>query len=169
MQPHVYQHAGQSDLQSSRASSLRRYGHLSCSLLIAIMIALGACDDEEGTDNTSDNVNAEAGTEVMDSTPPFVPNPDGYLTRVLIDDQASGPAFAEVQDMNGDGKLDLIVSKFGSIDNYVIEPGQITIYYQGASLEDWTQEDIVSDEEPSIGLTALRSQTSMMMETWTSR
>ena len=110
--------------------------HLSYSLLIMIMIALGACDDDEpgeGTDNTSDDVNAEAGVEVMDSTPPFVPNPDGYLTRVLIDDQASGPAFAEVQDMNGDGKLDLIVSKFGSIADYVIEPGQITIYYQGAS------------------------------------
>ena len=67
------------------------------------------------------------------------------FTRLTLDDAAGGPAFAEVADLNGDGKLDLVVSKFGVIQMPDLPMGQVTIYYQGESLNEWTAEPLFGD------------------------
>lgn len=66
-----------------------------------------------------------------------------------VDTQADGPAFADVGDMNGDGKLDLVVSQFGRSDSDVAENkflSVLTVYYQGATLGDWARSTIVGTE-----------------------
>ena len=79
---------------------------LLCFLLSGVIATLSACDDEGGSGRDSeDTAGTPAGEEMDEAGTPFVPNPDGYLTRTLIDDQASGPAFAAIKDMNGDGKI----------------------------------------------------------------
>jgi pimeloyl-ACP methyl ester carboxylesterase len=161
--------------QSNRTKSknhfnLDQYTLMSRQLLtlfsLSLSLIVGACDDDstEGSEDPSPMVRAgdtagdtagmsagdTAGMSAGDTAGTLPPPPqgtDGYLARLTIDDEARGPAFAAVEDMNGDGKLDLIVSKFGPVGGFTIEPGQITIYYQGESLSDWTQEEVTSETE----------------------
>ena len=99
--------------------------------------------NEEAMSPAAEEVINGGGEETNEQT-----NPDGYLERLTLDDEARGPSFAKIEDLNGDGKLDLIISKFGPVGGFNIEPGQITIYYQGDSLNDWTLEEVTSDDEP---------------------
>ena len=130
-------------------------------LTLCLALAICACDDESGgsseltpmvrageTAGTSGGGSAGQESGAQAGTTGIPQGANGYLARLTIDDQARGPAFAKIKDMNGDGKLDLIVSKFGPVGGFTIEPGQITIYYQGASLSEWTQEEITSEVDP---------------------
>ena len=74
--------------------------------------------------------------------------PHGKFTREIIDGDANGPAFADVADINQDGKLDLIISKFGSIQGTSIQAGAITIYIQGDDVNSWTQQEITTADAP---------------------
>lgn len=129
-------------------------------LLFSLCLSLGlwACDDEGGGGTTVDirpnggdmagaiTGGSMTGGDVSGGS--MIPNTEGFLARITVDDTVSGPAFAAVEDLNGDGKLDLIISSFGPVGGFTIEPGQITIYYQGETLEEWSKEDVVSDEDP---------------------
>ena len=70
------------------------------------------------------------------------------FVRQAIDTEAFGPAFVAIADMNNDGRLDMVVSKFGTIGGNTIQPGAITIYEQGATLTDWTKREVTSLTEP---------------------
>ena len=94
------------------------------------------------------------------STPP-VEGADGVhqgspvslsFERVTLDSAANGPAFVTLEDVNADGRLDLIVSKFGQVDmaTFTIPNGEVTAYLQGESLMDWTPVQIVTQEDGII-------------------
>ncbi|MFK7823305.1 MAG: FG-GAP repeat domain-containing protein [Oligoflexales bacterium] len=68
--------------------------------------------------------------------------------RFTIDKNANGPAFAELADLNQDGHEELIVSKFGKI-GVSVPPGEVTIYKQGSSLDQWDKIPLVT---PSDGI-----------------
>ena len=92
-------------------------------LFVAILIfttaGLSAC----GTEDTD--------PPAPPAAPVLTPADDLRFTRSTIDDDANGPAFAEVADVDGDGREDVIISQFGLIQGTAISPGSITIYYQG--------------------------------------
>ena len=73
----------------------------------------------------------------------------GPLTfeRITVDDKANGPSFAEVTDLNGDGKGELIISKFGEIKGMGIPFGEVTIYQQGANLREWKKIPLVTTKD----------------------
>ncbi|MBM4290132.1 MAG: VCBS repeat-containing protein [Deltaproteobacteria bacterium] len=64
--------------------------------------------------------------------------------RVTFDADAYGPAFTTVADLNGDGRLDIAVSGFGPVQEAAgrgeVPPGEVAVYYQGASLAEWRRE-----------------------------
>jgi len=138
--------------KAQRAATLT----LLTALTTLIALSLVACDDEGGSskdggasagEQAGVGAGGAGGTEAGAQGGGVTPNPEGYLSRFTISDMARGPAFMSVADMNGDGKLDLIVSEFGPVGGFTIEPGALSIFYQGESLEDWTQEQVTSPEE----------------------
>ncbi len=72
---------------------------------------------------------------------------NGFL-RYTVDATATGASFVSVADIDGDGRPDLVVSKFGAIDvkSSVVKlsAGEVSIFYQGTSLGCWRREDIVT-------------------------
>ena len=96
---------------------------------------------------------ADSGTTDPEPTtnPSIQPNALAF-DRTVMDANANGPAFVTVDDLNGDGKYDLIVSKFGQVDmaTFTIPNGEVTAYLQGDSLTDWTTLDIVTEEDGII-------------------
>ena len=68
--------------------------------------------------------------------------------KVALDSEAYGPAFIDVKDVNGDRRLDIIVSHFGPVDDalnqFMLPSGEISVYYQGAQLGEWTREVVLS-------------------------
>ena len=99
------------------------------------------------------------GAETAETAIPVEPaaptKPDARFERLTVDAQADGPAFAEIADLDGDGKLDIIVTRFGSLlggatprrAGGTLSPGSIMAYLQGATLKDWTQSPILSPED----------------------
>ena len=139
-------------------------------ILSSLMVSWSffACDDSDpssdepvmiisGTDNTAGasagtTAGMTAGTTAGNNTAgemvsPML-NPEGFLAKLTIDDMARGPAFSTLADFNNDGKLDILISEFGPVGGFTIEPGELTIYYQGDSLDAWTSETVTDPNEP---------------------
>ena len=69
------------------------------------------------------------------------------FTRHVVDASADGPAFTTVVDLDGDGVLDVLASRFGEISGLSLPKGTVAVYRQGADLGDWSKEIIVSESE----------------------
>ena len=118
-------------------------------LSICCFLGLVACDDSTSNSSNDDPLMVpRAGDDITMAGQEIQPNPEAFLERISINDMASGPAFTTIADMNADGKLDLIVSEFGPVGGFSIEPGRVSVYYQGDSLQEWTVEEITNDAEP---------------------
>jgi len=66
------------------------------------------------------------------------------FTRYTVDSNAIGPAYAAVADIDGDGKLDIVVSQLGERRGASVPKGQVTVYKrEGTSLGAWKRSDIV--------------------------
>jgi hypothetical protein len=69
------------------------------------------------------------------------------FTRYTVDAAATGASFVATGDVDGDGRTDLVVSKFGAIDSngaiVKLAPGEVSVFYQGATLGCWREERIV--------------------------
>ena len=99
---------------------MRRVAPAALSLAAALALSpLGACDDEP-------------------------PSSALRFSRVTFDANAYGPTFTTVADINGDGRLDIAVSGFGPVQEAAtrgeVPPGEVTVYYQGATLAEWRRE-----------------------------
>ena len=105
---------------------------------------------QSGDGELNDLGDAQTGTRPADMQAPT------YQKRV-IDDRAGGPAFAEIADMNGDGRLDIVVSKLGGLSGNSVEPGSISIYFQGENLEEWSKQEVTTPEQPIYWPNALES------------
>ena len=81
------------------------------------------------------------GGSTGDGDDPGVPGPLRFA-RLVVDRAAGGPAFVEVADIDGDGRLDLVVSKFGHVEGTTLPPGEVTVYRQGATLSEWTAQPV---------------------------
>jgi len=66
--------------------------------------------------------------------------------RILVD-SVPGAAWVSIADIDDDGKLDLVVSGFGTVSGMSIPNGEVRLYTQGATLSDWTLSPIVPASE----------------------
>lgn len=71
--------------------------------------------------------------------------------RFTVDDDAPGPAFTSIGDVNGDGRPDLVVSSLGVVKtdgaNLTLSKGHVDVYLQGeGGLGCWQKQSIVGDE-----------------------
>jgi len=96
---------------------------------------LTACDDEQTTTQ-------EPAIVIPDGLSPG----NGKFSKFVLDDQANGPAFAELHDFNGDGRLDIVSSRFGALEGPSITPGELVVYYQGDRLDRWTKTYVFTPE-----------------------
>jgi len=74
----------------------------------------------------------------------------GTQATHIVSDEARGAACVSVEDFNDDGKLDILASQFGRAiegDQAASYLGNLAIYYQGATLDDWTRETIMGDDD----------------------
>ena len=99
----------------------RRVGPLS------VLVVSGGCTEDE---------HAAPPDVTGPGEPPAVSASPLRFDRVDVDLDANGPAFAGAGDINGDGKLDLVVTKFGHTVATNIPPGQVTAYIQGATVRE---------------------------------
>lgn len=67
--------------------------------------------------------------------------------RITVDAQAGGAAWITVKDMNKDGKLDLVLSRFGTLGVGGVPNGEVKIYTQGASITQWTPQTVVPEAQ----------------------
>ena len=72
---------------------------------LACVLALGAyaCSSDEPTEEATPNPTVEVESYPL------------AFERIVVDDDAQGPAFSTITDINGDGKLDIVVTKFGVV------------------------------------------------------
>ena len=127
--------------------------------LCAGMVALWGCGggDTTGEDagggapgggsaGSSAASDAGGGHGGRDAAPPPVPGAQRF-SRFVVDDAVTGPAFASAADMNGDGRLDLIVSAFGRLEGLTQPPGTVTVYLQGADARQWTPLPVITEAD----------------------
>jgi len=70
--------------------------------------------------------------------------------RITVDaTNAQGAAWITARDMNGDQKIDLVLSRFGALGGVSIPDGEVAIYTQGATIQSWTRSTVVP---PSQGI-----------------
>ena len=100
--------------------------------------ALSACDDEQTPVTTP---------EPAIVIPDGLTSGNGKFSKFVLDDEANGPAFADVYDFNGDGRLDIISSRFGELNGPSITPGEMAIYLQGDRLDRWTKTFVFVPED----------------------
>lgn len=67
---------------------------------------------------------------------------DASFERITIDGQRAGASWTAVADMNGDGKLDVVVSSFGQI-GLSVPAGEVHVLLQGADIRSWTAQPAV--------------------------
>jgi len=67
--------------------------------------------------------------------------------RLAITDGILGPAFATVEDLDGDGQVDIALSMFGKVDGFQIPDGQILLLEQGADWTEWSGEPLLPSGE----------------------
>jgi hypothetical protein len=99
-----------------------------------------------GSDAASDGVGPVADAAVPAAAPDAdVPaGPAGTTTfrRHTVDDAASGPAYAEIADLDGDGQVELVVAHLG-VFGFAVPEGQITVHTPGATLAEWSKSTLV--------------------------
>lgn len=61
----------------------------------------------------------------------------------VIDSRASGPAFAEIADIDQDGEKEIIVTKFGNIRGS-IPNGEVTLYKRNGDLGHWRKYPLIT-------------------------
>ncbi len=113
--------------------------------LVTTLVVVAACGDGD-----SDSTDAAS----LDAAPPDAPaadaspdaSPDAAtptFSRHTIDGTATGPAYAAVGDLDGNGRVEVVVSHFGVMAGPVIPDGEVAMYTRGADLATWTKTSIV--------------------------
>lgn len=67
--------------------------------------------------------------------------------RITVDAQAGGAAWITTKDLNGDGKLDMVLSRFGTLGAMGVPNGEVKIYIQGGTLDKWTPQTVVPEAQ----------------------
>lgn len=74
-------------------------------------------------------------------------NSDALFTRYVVDNLACGAAYSTIADMNGDGRLELVVSQFGPTGGLKLPYGALSIYTQYGGLDQWQQTRVMEESE----------------------
>lgn len=89
-----------------------------------------------------------AAVDVASDQPPVDAGGSVRFRRFAVDAMSAGPAFVTAADVDRDGRLDLVVSRFGAITGLTLPAGEVSVYTRaGASLDAWTRRVIVPASE----------------------
>lgn len=125
--------------------------------IVAALLPLGFLlvhcggDPVEQTQPPPSDAGADAAAEACTEAP--APSEVAGFSRYALDSAAFGPAYAAAGDMNGDGKTDILIAKFGTFkidpatSMVTLSPGLITLYTQGTSASCWSQTDIINADD----------------------
>ncbi len=69
------------------------------------------------------------------------------FVRHDMDLGAAGPAYVTVEDFDGDGSLDILVSHLGTIAGLSLPDGQVTLHTRTGGMGDWSKQTILGDGE----------------------
>lgn len=123
-------------------------------LLTALLAACGPSETGSGSGgSTTTTTTSGAGwSEVHCSEGPAPASVAGF-TRFTIDGAIEGPAYAAAGDLNGDGKVDLVIARFGAFEvdmassKVHLDKGEVTAYLRGDGLNCWEKWPIAAPEE----------------------
>ncbi|HCH61398.1 MAG TPA: VCBS repeat-containing protein [Deltaproteobacteria bacterium] len=62
-------------------------------------------------------------------------------------DTPDGPAYADIVDINGDGKQDLVVAAFGTFTGFGVPKGTVKLHHWGSDLSDWSSETLIAESD----------------------
>lgn len=115
-------------------------------LLLLAHLALAACGEDSNQESVV--LTADATINSQDGGLGPIPVATSRYAKSSLDDSVNGPAFTTVADLNGDGRLDLIVSEFGNLEGNTIKPGALNVYLQGDTLDQWQKQEITTPQAP---------------------
>lgn len=69
------------------------------------------------------------------------------FVRHVIDNLSCGAGYSSVADMNGDGRQEIIVARFGPGGGTKLAYGAISIYEQKGDLDTWEETPVMTEEE----------------------
>ncbi len=127
------------------------------SLLIFFLVSATsptACGQGGGRpDSGADALEEEAPADDPAPEPQDEPLPDGpacafidCFVRYTVDTTLVGPAWASVDDVDGDGQLDIVVSAFGAYA-VPLPPGRVVLYRFDGDLTNWRSTEIAGESE----------------------
>ena len=120
-----------------------RYRYL---LILLAHLTLVACGEDSNQESRI--LTADATINSPDGGLGPIPVATSRYAKSSLDDGVNGPAFTTVADLNDDGRLDLIVSEFGTLEGNTIKPGALNVYFQGDTLDQWQKQEITNPQEP---------------------
>ncbi len=99
-------------------------------------------DSDTDTDTDTDS-DSDTDTDTATGGEDYASN----FTCHVVDDAVQGPAFATVEDVDGDGQLEVVVSVFGPM-GLTVSPGLVNVYGFSGGLDSWSLADqIVTEDE----------------------
>lgn len=106
--------------------------------------------------STHSGAGGTGGVKAVECTPGPAATTVAGFSRFTLDADTVGPAYAAAGDVNGDGRTDLVIARFGAFVNdeqtgmVHLDKGEVTAYLRGDGVDCWQKVPIVTAAEKFI-------------------